>query len=77
MGPGDLNYFFTAVVNEYMKCKGLNYQAINDVVGALEGAKAEFQRRVVGPFEDRKLQLNGDVYDQSLLSRLDERLSPI
>jgi hypothetical protein len=35
---------------------------MNDVVGALEGAKAEFQRIVVAPYEDKKMAENGDVY---------------
>lgn len=59
---GDLNYVFTMLIKDYIKHKGLDYQAINDVVGALEGAKAEFQRRVVVPYEVNKIMLNGDVY---------------
>lgn len=59
---GDLNYAFTELAIAYLKRKGLNYQHINDVVGALDGAKAEFQRRVVAPYEDEKIGQNGDVY---------------
>ena len=60
---GDLNYIFTVIIKEYFHQEGKgNYQAINDIVGALEGAKAEFQRRVVGPYEDSKIISNGDVY---------------
>jgi hypothetical protein len=59
---GELNFVFTQEIKEYIKIKGLSYQTINDVVGALEGAKAEFQRRVVAPYEDTKIQSNGDVY---------------
>jgi hypothetical protein len=70
---GELNFCFTQHINTYLRDKGLSYQHINDVVGALEGAKAEFQRRVVGPYEDLKIAINGDVYDQSLLSRTNER----
>jgi hypothetical protein len=40
---------------------------VNDVVGALDGAKAEFQRRVVAPYEDKKIRENGDVYPDCLL----------
>ena len=60
--PGDLNYLFTGLINHYIQQRGLNYQHINDIVGALEGAKAEFQRRIVGPYEDKKIEENGDVY---------------
>lgn len=63
-GPGDLNYQFTCLIVDYIKCHGLSYQKINDVIGALEGAKLEFQRRIVGPYEDTKIEANGDVgYD--------------
>lgn len=69
---GELNFQITLAVDDFVLRKGLSYQTINDVVGALEGAKAEFQRRVVGPYEDTKISTNGDVYDQSLLSRTDD-----
>jgi hypothetical protein len=58
---GELNFLFTLVVRAYIEKHGLNYQKINDVVGALESAKAEFQRRIVGPYEDKKIVENGDV----------------
>jgi hypothetical protein len=41
-----------------------DYQAINDCLGALEGAKLELYRRVAAPYEDRKIQENGDVYSE-------------
>lgn len=60
--PGELNYQITALILTYLDHKGLSYTAINDIVGALDGAKAEFQRRIVAPYEDRKIADNGDVY---------------
>ena len=59
---GELNYTITCLIFEYFKQNGNNYQAINDVVGALEGAKLEFYRRVAAPYEDEKIQQNRDVY---------------
>jgi hypothetical protein len=59
---GELNYLVTKIIRGYFVQNGGNYQAINDVVGALEGAKAEFQRRVVAKYEDMKIEDNGDVY---------------
>lgn len=59
---GELNFCITQEIKEYLDANGLSYQTINDIVGALEGAKAEFQRRVVTPYEDKKIQENGDVY---------------
>ena len=66
---GELNFQITTMIQDYVHRNGLMYQTLNDVVGALEGAKAEFQRRVVAPYEDMKIQHNGDVYDEDLLSR--------
>lgn len=60
--PGELNYQLTKVVDNYMSLHGKNYRTINDIVGALEGAKLEFYRRVAAPYEDTKLTINGDVY---------------
>lgn len=47
----------------------LNYGDLNEVAGALDLCKAEFQRRVVGCYENAKMQQNGDVYEQ-LLDRM-------
>lgn len=60
--PGELNYLFTIIAKSYFKAHG-NYQGINDILGAFEGAKAEFYRRVAVPYEDKKIADNGDVYD--------------
>jgi hypothetical protein len=58
---GELNYVITNIINEYYKYEG-GYSSINDVLGALEGAKLEFYRRAAAPYEDQKIQENGDVY---------------
>lgn len=62
--PGNLNYIITKVINKYIKDNpgGLNYKVINDIVGVLECAKSEFYRRVAVPYEDNKIEVNGDVY---------------
>jgi len=62
LNAGELNYEITMVITQYMLKKGLKYQVINDIIGALEGAKLEFYRRAVTPYEDMKKDLNGDVY---------------
>lgn len=61
---GELNYTLTLVLNKYMNSKGVSYNTINDILGALEGCKLEFYRRIAKPYEDNKLSLNGDVYDK-------------
>ncbi len=59
--PGELNYVITMLIKNYFDYKPC-YQSINDVVGALEGAKLEFYRRVAATYEDLKIKENGDVY---------------
>ena len=59
--PGELNYVITRLIDNYHNSRG-DYQSVNDVVGALEGAKLEFYRRVAAPYEDQKAMENGDVY---------------
>lgn len=58
---GDLNYLFTRLAMAYTS-KNMNYQKINDVLGALEGAKLEFYRKRVSSYEDIKEKMNGPVY---------------
>lgn len=60
--PGEMNYLFTVIALEYLHKFGTSYKTINDVIGALEGAKLEFYRRVAGPYEDQKIKENGDIY---------------
>lgn len=61
--PGELNYLLTELSKAYIITKGeMNYALANEVIGALEGAKLEFYRRMVAPYEDMKIKENGDVY---------------
>ena len=62
MHSGELNYLFTKIADKYLTHHGLSYQRINDLVGALEGAKFELNRRVTASYEDKKIKENGDVY---------------
>lgn len=61
--PGELNYLITGQCMEYWRTSEKNYRVINDILGALEGAKLEFYRRVAVPYEERKRAENGDVYE--------------
>jgi hypothetical protein len=62
---GELNYYITEIISSYLEKHGLNYQTCNDIVGALDNAKDEFRRRIQHPYEDEKIQINGDVYNIS------------
>lgn len=63
--PGELNYLITKACDAYLMYKGKNYTHINDVIGVLECAKLEFYRRIAIPYEDEKIEQNGDVYTTS------------
>jgi hypothetical protein len=58
---GEMNFLITTFIRDYYDRKPC-YQSINDIVGALEGAKLEFYRRIAAPYEDTKVIQNGDVY---------------
>lgn len=60
---GELNYVLTRAIQSYYIVFGSSYQTINDIIGAMENAKWEFQRRVVEPYEKAKALENGDIYD--------------
>lgn len=61
VGPGELNYQLTILIKRYWMLNK-SYSGINDIIGALEGAKMEFYRRIVVPYEELKMHENGDVY---------------
>ncbi|MBU2542645.1 hypothetical protein KJ785_03735, partial [Patescibacteria group bacterium] len=57
---GELNYSITKLL---LALKGAGkYKDYNELVGALESAKLEFYRREIAPYEDIKVEENGDVY---------------
>lgn len=58
---GELNYTITRIIHGYFKERGGRYQQVNDIVGALEGAKLEFYRKIVAPYEEIKEKENGSV----------------
>lgn len=62
---GELNFMITGLILAYVQRKGLSYQTLNDVTGALENCKLEAYRRLIAPLEDRKILENGDVYPEA------------
>lgn len=60
---GELNFAITILVDNYLKDKGeIRYAHLNEVIGAMDCAKLELYRRVAAPYEDKKIEENGDVY---------------
>ena len=62
---GDINYMISQIINKFIAYRGgLKYAVINEIVGALECAKLEMYRRLAAPYEDTKIDENGDVFTQ-------------
>jgi hypothetical protein len=59
---GELNFIITSAIKDYIHRHGDSYSTYNDILGALEGAKLEFYRRKVVPYEVAKMEENGDVF---------------
>lgn len=59
---GTLNFLITEEIVGYLQEHRLSYRTINDVLGAVFGAGLEFYRRIAVPYEDSKIEENGDVY---------------
>ena len=60
--PGQLNYMITSILIDQYK-ENESYTKFNELIGVLECVKQELYRRVVIPYEDRKKEQNGDVYE--------------
>ncbi len=64
--PGDLHYDIATLIDAFLyhqPGKGEpRYTDFNNVMGVLACAQAEVYRRLVAPYEDTKIEENGDVY---------------
>lgn len=60
---GELNRAITKLILKYLHDQKPRYSTINDIIGALECAKMELYRRVAIPYEDKKIQEHGDIYE--------------
>lgn len=57
---GMLNYTISRLLKtwwEFDPC----YKTGNDIMGVMDCAKSEFYRRTLSPYEDKKIQENGDI----------------
>jgi len=60
---GELNYAITCIILEYLNNNRPNsYALLNKIIGVLECIKQEFYRRMVIPYEEKKIEENGEVY---------------
>lgn len=58
---GEINYIITRLCDALFQ-RGVRYSKINSLIGVLECAKLELYRRVAAPYENDKMDENGDVY---------------
>ena len=65
---GELNFAITRLMIDYLDRKGLSYTNAAETIAATTEAAAEFRRRVLVPYEDKKIAENGDVYPDHLLN---------
>lgn len=63
--PGELNYVLSRAIKQYIEYHGLRYRTLNDIVGVLAALSMEVYRRLAAPYEDDRLHLNGDVFDEA------------
>ena len=59
--PGNLNYVITRILIEYLRVHGMCYDTLCDIDGVLGDIAKEWYRRVVVPYEDKKIFENGDL----------------
>lgn len=61
---GMLNYTVTKLL---LQCyPNVSYKTLNEAVGVLECCKLEFYRRQCAPYENSKVDENGDVYPKQI-----------
>jgi hypothetical protein len=57
---GDLNYSISRVIGAAFE-EEMRYHTAARVIGVLSNVATEFERRLVGPYEDTAIAKNGDV----------------
>ena len=61
--PGTFAYQITKIINQYLEENGHSYSSYSAIIGVLESVKLELYRRLVAPYEDKKKEENGDVFN--------------
>ena len=58
---GDLNYVISDLVGRLILKTGISYTKISEWIDGVHGAERELTRRLLDPYEDIKIEENGDV----------------
>ena len=60
--PGELSFTIATVIDDYFAVADQNFENLNAVKGVLDSLGCEIQRRFLDPYEEKKLQENGEVF---------------
>ena len=58
---GELNYIIYSIIKKYVETKGLKYKTMQDIIGTIECCKLEIYRKILGPYEEKAIEKNGDI----------------
>lgn len=59
---GHLNYVVYSIIKRYLDARGMRYFRAQDFIGGvLTCCQLELYRRLLGPYEDKAIEKNGDV----------------
>jgi len=58
--PGNMNYVLSLLIHKVYGTK-MRYADHNEVMGMLSGVNQEFYRRFTAPYEDKKIEEQGDL----------------
>ena len=62
MSKGDLNYAICELVGQrILEQERISYTTISECIDAVHDAETELRRRILEPYEDSKIEENGDV----------------
>ena len=61
---GALNYIVFSIVREWfsLQTRELSYFELASIIGTIDCSKEEIRRRILNPYEDKKMKDNGDVF---------------
>jgi len=60
---GALNYVISSLCFEVLQREKINYKTLNAIIGVLTCVLQEFYRRIVVPYENSKIEENGDIFN--------------
>jgi hypothetical protein len=57
-----LTYKIQQLLKQYWVNSPRNYRTIAEILGSIQGARFDFEQRIVKDYEQAKLETNGDVW---------------